>query len=477
MQRSSNAPLAVDEEQTLDYQLQISYKRWITLGLYSILAVSNTWMWIAFSTISQLVQFKFEISEVQVDFLSTIYFIVYIPFLFIGPLIVSSKSLKSSIFYGSVLNAIGGLVRYIACLLNSYGWLIAGQTIAGISQPFWYSLPAQVAAEWFPSNERGFATGFGIFSVYLGTGLGLLCGPLVLRDYENFDDYFMVQSAVAMVISIAIRLFQEDSPTLPPSYTAPQIRYSQPIDQPSLFSWSSVKLNLFMMRHLLRNRSFLLLVIAFGINVGAFDAVCTLADSIVEFESAITMGWVYFVFVSGGAVGALMFGLFIARYQIFRPLIIAGYATSIVLIASFGAIAAFLDDSILWSIYLVGSLSGFILVGLCTVGLEYGAEITYPAPECASSALLLTSEQIFATIFIESLSLLDLSGSTCLYLLATAEAVGLVLIFFVKEKLGRVMIDQKKIMKQPFISQIPFCESGSRPAEAIPEEAKSANPL
>lgn len=206
-----------------------------------------------------------------------------------------------------------------------------------------------------------------------------------------------------------------------------------------------------MMKYLVKNSSFFLLMIAFGINLGAFDAMCTFADSIVNVDSTVTIGWVYFVFVIGGAVGALSFGLFISKYQIFRPLIFVGYSAAVILMFSFGILTQFLDESIIWPLYVLGAISGFTLVGLCTAGLEYGAELTFPIPECSSSALLLTSEQIFAVIFIEFISLLDIKGYISLYILGFVEAIALVLLFFVRDRLGRVLVD-KRIIKKPLLT-------------------------
>lgn len=54
----------------------------------------------------------------------------------------------------------------------------------------------------------------------------------------------------------------------------------------------------------------------------------------------------------------------------------------------------------LWSLFIVSAILGFFLTGFIPVGLEFGVELTYPAPESTTSGLLNLVVQIGGILMI-----------------------------------------------------------------------------
>eukprot|EP00475_Leptophrys_vorax_P029187 TRINITY_DN4264_c0_g1_i2.p1 TRINITY_DN4264_c0_g1~~TRINITY_DN4264_c0_g1_i2.p1 ORF type:complete len:307 (-),score=58.45 TRINITY_DN4264_c0_g1_i2:767-1687(-) len=246
--KSDGGPVAnisiIDNDHTVDPHdilTAVSPKRWAVLFIYLTLAASNQWLWITFSTITDLTEEKFGVASSAVDWLSTVYFIVYIPFVFLGPLMVTSYSLRTAVVISSCFNCAGAIVRYIACLSDSYAVLMLGQIIAAFAQPFFYPLSTQLASEWFPVSERAFATGVGVLSNYLGTALGLLVGVLFINEESAYNEYFFFEAVMCAVIFLIALLLFSATPAIPPSITAPQVRVPVDSRKPPAFSKDSFK--------------------------------------------------------------------------------------------------------------------------------------------------------------------------------------------------------------------------------------------
>lgn len=83
---------------------------------------------------------------------------------------------------GSGLNALGGLVRYVAtappwlfggqslfsAAHGGFAVLMTGQVIASVAQAFILGMPSRLSAVWFGPGERSTATGVAVLANQLG---------------------------------------------------------------------------------------------------------------------------------------------------------------------------------------------------------------------------------------------------------------------------------------------------------------------
>ena len=98
--------------------------------------------------------------------------------------------------------------------------------------------------------------------------------------------------------------------------------------------------------------------------------------------------------IFGGILGALVLPLLSDRYRRRVPFLI-----SAVLGATVGLVGV--TYAVTYPLLLISSfIFGFFLLSAGPIGFQYGAEITYPAPEGTSNGLLLLMGQISGIIFI-----------------------------------------------------------------------------
>jgi len=150
---------------------------------------------------------------------------------------------------------------------------------------------------------------------------------------------------------------------------------------------------------MIRQRDFILLMIIFFVGLGAFNAITTWIEQVLTPRSfsAIQAGNAGGVMIFGGILGALILPVLSDRYQKRVPFLVLA-----VIGATLGLIGLTYITS--YSLLLVFSfIFGFFLLSAGPLGFQYGAEITYPAPEGTSNGLLLLMGQISGIIFILAL--------------------------------------------------------------------------
>jgi MFS family permease len=165
----------------------------------------------------------------------------------------------------------------------------------------------------------------------------------------------------------------------------------------------------------------------FFIGLGVFNSVTTWIEDILRprgfsiTQAGITGG----LMVIGGIAGAAILPVLSDRYHKRVPFIIIALTASTV-----GLIGITFASS--YPLLLVAAfVMGFFLLSAGPIGFQYGAEITYPAPEGTSNGLLLLMGQISGILFILAMDSFKnpITGSmtTSLLVLAGLMMVGLLL--------------------------------------------------
>lgn len=103
------------------------------------------------------------------------------------------------------------------------------------------------------------------------------------------------------------------------------------------------------------------------------------------------------MFIIGGIIGSAVFGVTVEIYKNYRmvTIIICGISSvmPIVLMLSF-----LTGNTVLVSICCM--LTGFAMVAILPVGMDFGVELTHPIPEPVSSGLLMSAGAIFGIFLI-----------------------------------------------------------------------------
>ena len=351
--------------------------RWAVLVVFMFVIAVNQLLWITFAPITGVAASYYGVSDLSIGLLSLSFMIVYIFVSIPASWVIDTFGFRWAVGIGAVLTGVFGLTRGLAA--SNYNLVLISQIGIAVGQPFILNSLTKVAARWFPIQERATASGFGSLSMYLGIVLGMVVTPFLVRS-TSIDSMLLTYGVVAAVAAVVFLVFARERPPTPASPAGMEVR-SLVFDG---------------LRQIVRMRSFVLLMGIFFIGLGVFNSVTTWIEDILRprgfsiTQAGLTGG----LMVIGGIAGAAILPALSDRYHRRVPFIILALAASTV-----GLIGITYATS--YPILLIAAfVMGFFLLSAGPIGFQYGAEITYPAPEGTSNGLLLLMGQISGILFI-----------------------------------------------------------------------------
>ena len=351
--------------------------RWIVLAVFMGAIAANQLAWITFAPITSVAARYYGVSDLSIALLSMIFMIVYIVVSIPASWTIDTYGFKVAVGIGAVLTGVFGLIRGLAA--DNYTLVLISQIGIAIGQPFILNALTKVAARWYPIQERATASGLGSLAMYIGIVLGMMLTPyLVLRS--SINNMLLVYGAAALIAGALFLIFAREHPPTPAS-------------PPGLEERSLVFDGL---KQMIRMRDFVLLMAIFFIGLGVFNSVTTWIEDILRPRgySILQAGVVGGLMVIGGILGAVVLPALSDRYRKRVPFIILALAA-----ATLGLVGIAFVQS--YSLLLLSAfVMGFFLLSAGPIGFQYGAEITYPAPEGTSNGMLLVMGQISGIIFI-----------------------------------------------------------------------------
>ena len=351
--------------------------RWTILVVYMAVVAVNQLLWITFAAVTtQAMQF-YRVSDLAIGLLSLSFMAVYILVSFPASWAIDTYGIRVGVGIGAALTGVFGLVRGLAA--NNYGWVLAAQIGIAVGQPFVLNAVTTVAARWFPKSERATASGLGSLAMFVGILLGLVLTPyLALRfGIPGALMLYGIASAIAMFVFFIFTRERPPSPPCPPEQEARSLVVEG-------------------LSRMIRQRDFILLLALFFVALGAFNAITTWIEQILGPRgfSATQAGGAGGVMIAGGIAGSIVAGLLSDKAQKRVPFIVAALAGAVVGLAGLTFAGEY------GTLLVFSFIFGFFLLSAAPIGFQYGAEITYPAPEGTSNGLLLFMGQISGIIFI-----------------------------------------------------------------------------
>ena len=113
-------------------------------------------------------------------------------------------------------------------------------------------LPPKISSVWFPPKERVFATAVAVTFQSVGVAVGFVMNPYLTQQYD-IRTMLIVQAEISIFIAILFTVYFPLRPPTPPSKSAEEDRTNF-IDS---------------LKDLLRNRSYIVLVLSGGLIMGA----------------------------------------------------------------------------------------------------------------------------------------------------------------------------------------------------------------
>lgn len=416
--------------------IRLYKRRWIIVFLFSCYSLSNSFQWIQYGIISNIFMYFYSVDAFTIDWMSMIYMLTYIPFIFPVTWLLDKKGLRVIAIVATALNCLGTWIKVLSVKPNLFAVTFLGQFCCSCAQVFILGMPSRIASVWFGSQEVSTACSIGVFGNQLGIAIGFLVPPILVPNVQDLDELahhisimFYITAGVATLLFILVVFVFQERPKLPPTQ-AQAVARSIPPEQ---YSYTASILRL------LRNKPFILLIITYGLNVGCFYAVSTLLNRmIIEHYPGeeVNAGRIGLTIVIAGMVGSLICGVWLDRTKTYKQTTLAVYCMTLVGMIVY---ASTLNLGHLWVVFITAGALGFFMTGYLPLGFEFAVELTYPECEGTSSGLLNCSAQVFGIIFtISQGKIIDAYGTLagniflCVFLL-----IGTVMTGFIKSDLRR----------------------------------------
>jgi len=389
-----------------DTTFRVYRSRWLMLLVFMFIVAMTQLLWITFAPITSKAAQFYGVSDLLIGLLSMSFMIVYVFVAIPASWVIDTYGFRVAVGIGAVLTGVFGLLRGLAPA--NYTLVLLAQVGVAIGQPFVLNSLTKVAARWFPLTERATATGLGTLAMYLGIIAGMFLTPALTLKFglRQMLIFYGMASAVAALTFLLLARERPPTPPCPPGHEDRTLMYDG-------------------LKDILRRKDFIWLLVIFFVGLGVFNAVSTWIEDIIRprgfsVSQAGTLGG---LMVVGGIIGAVILPLISDKVHRRKPFIIlALLGTAFGLLGmTFAAHYGFL--------LLSGFVFGFSLLSAGPIGFQYGAELTYPAPEGTSNGLLILAGQISGIIFIFAMDSFKskATGSMTVSMLA---AIALVLLSF-----------------------------------------------
>ena len=386
--------------------------RWVVLLAFMLVNATIQILWICFAPITSTAAKFYGVTDLEIGLLAMLFMIIYIPVAFPASWAIDRFGFAKAVGFGAILLGVFAILRGV--FIRSFGLTVLSTIGLAIAQPFLLNANTKVAAKWFALEERATAVALGFVASFLGIVLGQMLTPTLVLSlgFEQTQLWYGVITAASAAIFLVLVRENPPTPASPPEFEARALMLDG-------------------LRSILRTRDFYVLAYVLFVGGGIFNGISTFVESIVRprgmsITQAGTLGGVMLI---GGIVGAVLFSPISDKLRIRKLIIVAGLVLAVpsllgvTLGPSYGVL-----------------LASFFALGLFTTGIgpvayQYGAEITYPAPEGTSNGLLVLAGQI-SVVFIYGMGLLsEWLGSfvTPLLVFAGLLAIGCVFMGIAKE--------------------------------------------
>jgi MFS family permease len=342
--------------------------------------------WLTLAPIRSAAMVYYGVSGRQIDFLSLSYMFIFLALCIPASYIIDTYGIRKGLGIGGAIAGVSGLVKGLAG--GNFTVVLVCQIGLAVSQPFILNAVTALTVRWFPLKERGMAAGFAALAQYLGILLVMIVTPLlitavydgnVLIAATGIDRMLLIYGIATFAAACATIIFMRERPPTPPaSETVKRHKFSDGI------------------KHIMKQKNMVVLIILFFIGLGIFNAISTMIDSICNAKGFTVdqSGLVGGMMLIGGVIGAVILPILSDKFRkrkIFLIICIAGMVPGVVGLNFSGGYTA----ALIFSFAL-----GFFVMSAGPIGFQYAAEVSFPAPESTSQGLILLAGQISGIVFV-----------------------------------------------------------------------------
>jgi len=413
--------------------------RFLILFMHSMANLFTAVTYITCSPITSDLETIYSYSYLVVSLSSLIYMFTFIPINFPGDYIMDHMGLRKGMILGVLFTISGSWVRIL--VNRNFLFVILGQFISSLGQPFIVNSPAKIAATWFNQNNRVKATTFLSIIGPIGIGLGFLIPGIAMGDQniltndEKKDRVYNImfyEALIFTILNLPTFFFFRKQPKTPPSYSEKVMKIG--------FCRSFHKT--------ITNKNYVLFLFYHGLVYGCFNSQAVIMNMVLkpfgytDFDNGL-VGAVLIVF---GLAGSIVISMFISKtqkYKFWLGICTLGYIISVILMIFL------LDTGSVYILMISVMVLGFFGLPILPISFEFACEINFPIGETFTCGLLVCFVQIIAIVCSLVLEIF-LTGGTklesylILAILGGVLIVGSGFLFFVKENLRRKKLEKKE---------------------------------
>jgi MFS family permease len=379
-------------------QIEVYSYRWVIIAVFAVINIVVQIQWLSFAPIAKAAQTVYDVSALQIDFFSIIYLAVFVIFCIPASYVIDTFGIRIGISIGAALAGIFGLMKGL--FATDYIMVCIAQTGLALSQPFIINSTTKVAVRWFPITERATAGGIGLLAQFLGMIVAMVVTPHLIsvdaRGVYSISDMLMTYGIITAVGSVIVLVFLREKPPTPPCLEGQDDRFK-------VFEG---------LRHMLKNRDMIFLIMVFFLGLGMFNAITTCIDQIcklrgLNFEQTGLVGGMMLI---SGVLGSIVFPLISDKLRKRKAVFLFTGICSIP-----GLIGLTLSGQY-WGMLISSFAMGFFFLGGAPILFQFSAEINAPAPESTSQGLLMLAGQIGGILFVIGMNGLGMIPSMVVFI-------------------------------------------------------------
>lgn len=145
-------------------------RRWMIVLLFSSYSLCNSFQWIQYGIINNIFMKFYNVDAFTIDWMSMIYMLTYIPFIFPVTWLLDKKGLRVIALVATALNCAGTWIKVASVKPNLFAVTFLGQFSCSFAQVFILGMPSRIASVWFGSEEVSTACSIGVFGNQVGCG-------------------------------------------------------------------------------------------------------------------------------------------------------------------------------------------------------------------------------------------------------------------------------------------------------------------
>lgn len=134
-------------------ETRLYLKRFAVLAVFSLSSLVNAFQWIHYSIIAHVFTRYYGVSNSQVDWLSIVYMVAYVPLIFPATWLLDRRGLRLTAMLGAGLNCAGAWLKCASVNPERFGVTVTAQVVCAVAQVFILGLPSRVASVWFGPRE------------------------------------------------------------------------------------------------------------------------------------------------------------------------------------------------------------------------------------------------------------------------------------------------------------------------------------